>query len=149
MPLHRIFHHPSAFTQAEKQSLTERITEIYTGGAGLPPFYVVVLFISVNTEDFFVGGKTTDKFVRIVVQHLARQIPNKEGKKAFSDKYEAAIAPFIKDKGFDWEVATEEVPPDMWRENGLTPPAPNTPAEKEWFRLNRPAPYEGKSFLDL
>ena len=104
MPLHRIFHNPTAFTAAEKQALTERITALYTA-VGLPPFYVVVLFVPVEKDNFFVGGKTVDNFVRIVVQHLARQIPSKALKKNFSDKYEAALEPFIKAKGYDWEVS--------------------------------------------
>ena len=102
MPLHRIFHPPGAFTAAEKQALTDRITALYT--IRLPAFYVVVLFIPVEEDSFFVGGKATDKFIRVVVQHLARHYSNKELKKSFSDRYEAALAPFIKDKGYDWEV---------------------------------------------
>jgi len=80
MPLHRIFHPPSAFSSADKQALSERITTLYTD-VGLPAFYVVVLFTPIEKDSFYVGGKSTDKFVRIVVQHLARQIPTAEGKK--------------------------------------------------------------------
>jgi phenylpyruvate tautomerase PptA (4-oxalocrotonate tautomerase family) len=103
MPLHRIYHPLSAFSSTDKAALSERITELYVA-AGLPAFYVVVLFIPIDKESFFVGGKSTDKFVRIVAQHLARQIPTDEGKKKFVEKYENALAPFIKDKGYDWEV---------------------------------------------
>ncbi|UJR07850.1 hypothetical protein I4U23_012133 [Adineta vaga] len=140
MPLHRIYHPPSAFSAADKAALSESITALYTG-RGLPAFYVVVLFIPIESDSFFVGGKLTEKFIRIVVQHLARQIPTEEGKKVFSDKYENVIAPFIKEKGFDWEVHVEEVPSDMWRENGLIPPIKNPEMEKEWARLNKPIPY--------
>ncbi len=103
MPLHRIFHPPSAFSSSEKATLSERITAFYTE-VGLPAFYVVVLFIPIESDSFFVGGKSTDKFIRIIVQHLARQMPNEERKKQFSERYENTIAPFIKEKGYDWEV---------------------------------------------
>ncbi len=103
MPLHRIYHQPSAFSSTDKQTLSERITKLYTD-VGLPAFYVVVLFIPVEQESFFVGGKPTDNFVRVVIQHLARQIPDEERKRKFSENYENVLAPFIKDKGYDWEV---------------------------------------------
>ncbi|CAF0958276.1 unnamed protein product [Adineta steineri] len=131
MPLHRIYHPLSAFSTSDKQKISERITALYTD-VGLPAFYVVVLFTPVESESFFVSGKPTDKFVRVVVQHLARQIPNEEGKKQFSEKYENVLAPF---------VHVEEVPPDMWRENGLIPPIKFPEIEKEWARQNKPIPY--------
>ncbi|CAF1321892.1 unnamed protein product [Rotaria sordida] len=140
MPLHRIFHPLSAFSSSDKKALSERITALYTE-KGLPAFYVVVLFIPIESDSFFVGGKSTDKFVRIIVQHLARQLPDEERKKQFSERYENALAPFIKDKGYDWEVHVEEVSPDMWRENGLIPPIKIPEMEKEWARLNKPIPY--------
>jgi len=140
MPLHRIFHPPSLFSSEDKQQISERITAIYTK-AGLPAFYVVVLFIPIESESFYVGGVPRNNFVRIIAQHLARQLPNDELKQKFIDKYEEAYAPFIKDRGYDWEIHVEEVPSDMWRENGLIPPLKNPEAEKEWARLNRPVPY--------
>ncbi|CAF1456081.1 unnamed protein product [Adineta steineri] len=140
MPLHQIFHPVSAFSASDKQKLSERITAMYTN-IGLPAFYVVVLFKPVESESFFVGGKPTDKFVRIVVQHLAKQIPTEEGKKQFIDGYESILAPFIKEKGYDWEVHVEEVPPEMWRENGLIPPIKFPEIQNEWARQNKPIPY--------
>jgi hypothetical protein len=89
MPLHRIYHPASAFSSADKAALAEQITGLYTF-RGLPAFYV--------------GGKSTDNFIRIVSQHLARQLPNDEAKKQFSERFENVLAPFIKAKGYDWEV---------------------------------------------
>ncbi|OQV19459.1 hypothetical protein BV898_06450 [Hypsibius exemplaris] len=71
MPLHRIFHNPETFSPTAKEGLASTITNIYTD-RGLPPFYAVVLFLPLETDLFFVGGKATDQFVRFVVQHLAR-----------------------------------------------------------------------------
>jgi phenylpyruvate tautomerase PptA (4-oxalocrotonate tautomerase family) len=103
MPTHRIFHHKDAFSPAEKQTLAERITKVYTDG-GLPAFYTVVLYIPFEKESFFVGGQQTDKFVRIVVQHIARNFLDNAAAQNFLDRYEQALAPSIKEKGFDWEV---------------------------------------------
>lgn len=104
MPLHRIYHAAGAFTDEQQQGLAQAITDIYVEKVGLPPFYVVVLFVEVAKESFFIGGEPTDKFVRITVQHIARQFENDEQKKGFLDLYEGTIAPFIKERGFDWEV---------------------------------------------
>ena len=108
MPLHRIYHPPSAFSAADKAGLAEAITNLYTS-VGLPAFYVVVLYIPIENDSFYVGGKTTDKFIRVVSQHLARQIPDGAPKLAFMEKFEAVLAPFIKAKGFDWEVSDIDV----------------------------------------
>jgi hypothetical protein len=75
----------------------------------------------------------------------------------FFEGYEATLAPFIKDRGLDWEVkkrnkfnsillnifqiAVIESDANLWRENGLIPPLPNSKAEQEWGRLNKPVPY--------
>jgi hypothetical protein len=103
MPLHRIYHPPSAFSSTDKAALSECITTLYTS-RGLPAFYVVVLFIPIETDSFYVGGKQTNNFIRIISQHLARQFPDNEAKQRFMEKFDDVLAPFIKDKGFDWEV---------------------------------------------
>ncbi|KAH7696573.1 hypothetical protein AAVH_36354 [Aphelenchoides avenae] len=141
MPLHRIYHANGAFTDDQKQDLATAITDVYVS-RGLPAFYVVVLFVPLEKDSFFIGGKGTDKFVRITVQHLARHFDSKEQGRKFLDIYEAAIAKYIKEQGYDWEVSIELVDRDLWRENGLIPPPPNSEAEKEWKRLNKPVPYE-------
>jgi hypothetical protein len=57
-------------------------------------------------EDYFVSGKpNTEHFVRISVQHVARHMPMDIQRKRFFERYENALAPFIKEKGFDWEVS--------------------------------------------
>jgi phenylpyruvate tautomerase PptA (4-oxalocrotonate tautomerase family) len=103
MPLHRIYHPASAFSSADKAALAEQITGLYTF-RGLPAFYVDVLFIPIEKDSFYVGGESKENFIRIVSQHLARQLPNDEAKKQFSERFENVLAPFIKAKGYDWEV---------------------------------------------
>ncbi|OWA55508.1 hypothetical protein BV898_19893 [Hypsibius exemplaris] len=74
----------------------------------LPAFYVVVLFLPVEQGSLFLGGKSTDKFVRIVLQHLARHFLDRKSKRACFDMYERALASFIKTKGSDWEVSPSQ-----------------------------------------
>lgn len=103
MPLHLIYHPPTVFSTSDKQTISERITKIYVD-VGLPAFYAVVLFVPIESSSFYVGGKPRDNFIRIVVQHLARQIPSSEAKQKFSETYETVYTEFVKDKGYDWEV---------------------------------------------
>lgn len=70
MPLHRLYIPPNLYSAEDKAVIAESITKVY---AQLPAFYVVVLFIDIDKENYFVGGKRSDRFVRIAVQHIARQ----------------------------------------------------------------------------
>jgi len=77
MPLWRIFSNPATFTPAQKAALVASISAHYTSG-GLPAFYVVLLFLDVEPESFFVSGKPQDKFVRIAIEHIAYHQPKLE-----------------------------------------------------------------------
>jgi phenylpyruvate tautomerase PptA (4-oxalocrotonate tautomerase family) len=72
MPLHRLYVSPKIYSAEEKSAIADAITKVYSH---LPAFYVVVLFISVDKEDYYVGGRRSDNFVRISVEHMARQFP--------------------------------------------------------------------------
>ena len=88
------------------------------------------------------GGKTTNgRFVRIVTQHLARTGISSERMAQVVAAIEEAFAPYVRERGLDWEIHTEEMERDGWRENGIRPPMPDTDAEKLWVKLNRPVPY--------
>ena len=65
MPLHRIYVPPKLYSAEEKSAIGDAITKVYSM---LPAF-------SVDKEDFYVGGKRSDNFIRISVQHIARQFP--------------------------------------------------------------------------
>uniref|UniRef100_A0AC34RMD7 Tautomerase cis-CaaD-like domain-containing protein n=1 Tax=Panagrolaimus sp. JU765 TaxID=591449 RepID=A0AC34RMD7_9BILA len=143
MPLHQIYHPPGVFTDEEKENLAKNITELYASN-GLPKFYAVVLFLPVENQSFFVGGQKTEKFVRILVQHLARHFFSSKSAERFLNAYEKVLEPFIKDKGLDWEVNVTLADRDLWRENGISPPLPNTLAEKEWIKLNKAVVYDEK-----
>ncbi|KAJ6464963.1 putative oxalocrotonate tautomerase [Mycena sanguinolenta] len=101
MPLHRLFVPKGLYTPADKAALAQAITAVY---ASLPAFYVVVLFVELEAHDFFVGGKATERMVRISVEHVARNFSDDALKRRFMDRYETALAPFTKARGIDWEV---------------------------------------------
>jgi phenylpyruvate tautomerase PptA (4-oxalocrotonate tautomerase family) len=83
MPLWRIFSHPSTFSTEQRRGLAADITKFYSS-RGLPPFYVNVIFIDVTENQVWVGGEPKSNFVRIVIEQIARTLPNpetEEGKK--------------------------------------------------------------------
>lgn len=57
------------------------------------------------------------------------------------DGLEACWAPFIKDRGLDWEMHVEQHERELWRLQGLDAPLPNTEEEGLWVRENRAIPY--------
>jgi phenylpyruvate tautomerase PptA (4-oxalocrotonate tautomerase family) len=140
MPLWKIYHPVGAFTAEDKQALSGRITGLYRI---LPKFYVGVVFQEVARDSFYVGGKPVDNFVRIWIDHIARTLPNDEAKRRWLTMCDDALAPFVKQRGYDWEYHIDETSFDLWSIQGLRPPPPNSPAEKQWVADNRPGPYGG------
>src|SRR5579883_3341655 len=131
MPVWHIFHNDSAFTAADLQGLAEAITSLYD--SFLPKFYVNVLFHPIKTSNLYVGGRPTDKFVRIQVDHIARSIKDDvQERKRFLEHVALILKPYIQDKGLSWEFNVDETPFDLWTVNGLIPPAPASDAEARW-----------------
>ncbi|KAG7441660.1 uncharacterized protein BT62DRAFT_833173, partial [Guyanagaster necrorhizus] len=56
IPLHRFYVPPNLYSNEDKQALAKHITNLYAR-RGLPEFYVVVLFVEVPRQGYFVGGK--------------------------------------------------------------------------------------------
>ncbi|KAF9257489.1 hypothetical protein L218DRAFT_109856 [Marasmius fiardii PR-910] len=143
MPFHRFYVPRGLYTSEEKQAIAKAVTEVYTvkSPTPLPPFYVVVNFIDIEDGGFFVGGEKNNKFVRIVVHHLAIRVEETHMKRDFMNRYEAALSPWTKDKGIDWEVQVANQDPVFWNENGLQPPEYGSEAFKLWKDLDKPVPY--------
>ena len=139
MPLWKIYHPVGAYTREDKHALSKRITDIYSA-VPLPKFYVVVVFQEVPQDSFYVGGESVRNFVRIHVDHIARQMTSEAQKTKFLALVEGAIAPFIKDRGFEWELHVDETPFDLWTVQGIRPPRAGTEDEKRWIFENRPSP---------
>ncbi|KAJ7501920.1 putative oxalocrotonate tautomerase [Mycena galericulata] len=106
MPLHRFFTPKGLYSPEDKVAIARTVTGVYSQ---IPSFYVVVLFIELDSESFFVGGEATNKFLRIAVEHVARNFSNDTAKRQFMDRYEQALEPFTKGRGIDWEVQITDV----------------------------------------
>jgi phenylpyruvate tautomerase PptA (4-oxalocrotonate tautomerase family) len=142
MPTHYIYHPKGAFSDEDKKNISKSITDLYEV---LPKFYVVVLFVPMEKNDFYVGGEPTDNYVRIISVHLARQrsdgTTSDERYLEFVEKLKEVFRSFTIDRGFDYESHIEEIPRDGWRINGLKPPLAITQMEKECIKHNKAIPY--------
>jgi phenylpyruvate tautomerase PptA (4-oxalocrotonate tautomerase family) len=139
MPLWNIYHPVGAYSAQDRQEMARRITDIYI----IPRFYVGVLFHEQPKDSFFMGGEARDNFVRIRLDHFARHISTDvEWTAAWLKKADAALAPFIQQRGYDYELHVGETPRELWLIQGMRPPRPDTEAEKRWKSENRPTPFD-------
>ncbi|MFD6195353.1 tautomerase family protein [Mycobacteriaceae bacterium NPDC060252] len=140
MPLWTIYHTPNVFSDNEKSELAKSITEVYVT-VGLPRFYVVTVFKEIEPSDFYVGGEQTGTAVRIVVDHIARTLPDKAGRERITQYLGRVLAPHLDRVDVHWEFHIDETSEELWMINGLVPPPMNSDAEREWARTNRSSPY--------
>ncbi|KAJ3811304.1 putative oxalocrotonate tautomerase [Lentinula novae-zelandiae] len=101
MPFHRFYCSPNLYTREEKQAIAQTITKYY---AKLPPFLVLVSFIDVDKDSFYVGGEPNDRYLRINVQHSADPVQGYVVSRPWIEGYEKALEPFTKGKGIGWEL---------------------------------------------
>ncbi|OJJ66016.1 hypothetical protein ASPBRDRAFT_138832 [Aspergillus brasiliensis CBS 101740] len=148
MPDWRIYHPPEAFTDpGHREGLAEAITSIYTR-AGLPAFYVVVLFIEMPAGTMYRAGISCSAngvkpFVRLTFSHIARHFPPGESpmRTRFMNTLHETLKPHIADKGYNWEVNGEELEREFVHVNGFRIPPTGSEDEKRWFRDNEPSPW--------
>jgi phenylpyruvate tautomerase PptA (4-oxalocrotonate tautomerase family) len=138
MPLWKIYHPVGAFTAEDKHAFAQTITDLY-GRLPLPRFYVNVIFQEIPSDSFYIGGEPVGNFIRLSIEHIARTTPDDQ-KAWWLELTNEAIAPFVKDRGFNWEFHIDETPFDLWSIQGYRPPPADSEDEKRWARENKPSP---------
>jgi phenylpyruvate tautomerase PptA (4-oxalocrotonate tautomerase family) len=140
MPLWKVYHPVGAFSAEDKNILSKRVTDVYAK-VPIPRFYVVFIFEEIAKGSCFVGGEQHDKFVRFKVDHIARTLPGPVYREWWMRTLDEAIAPFVKDKGYDWEISVDETPCDLWSLQGELAPPFESVAEKKWVKENKASSY--------
>lgn len=140
MPMWQIYHPENAYTDADKQEIAQKITGMYE--SFLPRFYVNVFFHAVPKTSFYIGGEPTGDFVRVVIEHIARSITDPAQQQQFLKGCAHILKPYVSDRGYRWELHVDETPFELWTVNGFKPPKPNTPAEIQWRKENKPSAYD-------
>ena len=141
MPLWSIYHTPGTFTADEKRELATRITDHYHQ-VGLPRFYVVTAFHEVTPDNLFVGGEPTPVGVRVVIDHIARRLPDEQSRRRVAGWVNEIMRPFLeRHEHLHWEFHVAETSADLWMINGLVPPPPGSAAEQRWAKDNLALPY--------
>jgi phenylpyruvate tautomerase PptA (4-oxalocrotonate tautomerase family) len=140
MPLWKVYTPAGAYSPEDKKAIAETITSVYAQ-VPIPKFYVVVVFEEVPPGDLFVGGVMNAKFVRFKVDQIARTLPGPVIREWWIRTLGNVLAPFVKDRGFDWEISIDETPFDLWSLQGELPPPFESVGEKRWVAENRASPY--------
>lgn len=140
MPLWKIYHPVGAYTPEDKHQFAETITNLYAQ-VPIPRFYVVTIFEEVAADSFYVSGKSHGKFVRLKIDHMARTLPTKAIRDWWIRSADNLIVPWVKDRGYDWEITIDELPADLWSLQGETPPPFESVGEKRWIEENKASPY--------
>lgn len=140
MPLWKVYHPAGAYTAEDKKGLAESITSMYTS-IPIPGFYVVFIYEEVPEGNLFVSGKPHNKFVRFKIDHMARTLHGRVMREWWVRTIDSKIVPYVKDRGFDWEITIDELPADLWSLQGEIPPPFESAAEKRWVKEDRSSPY--------
>jgi phenylpyruvate tautomerase PptA (4-oxalocrotonate tautomerase family) len=140
MPLWKIHHPVGAYTPADKKEFAEAITRVYEA-VPIPRFYVVVIFEEVAADSFYVSGEPHDRFVRLQIDQMARTLPGPVIREWWVRNLDQVIAPWVRDRGYDWEFTITEPPADLWSLQGEIPPPFESVAEKRWIQENKATPY--------
>ena len=140
MPFWKIYQPVGAYTAEDKKKLSQNITKVYTT-IPIPAFYVVIIFEDVAKDSLFVGGEPHNKFVRFKIDHIARTLPGPVLREWWIRTLDQVIAPFVKDRGYDWEISIDETPADLWSLQGDLAPPFESVGEKRWVKENKASHY--------
>lgn len=149
MPLWQFFSAPGALGADERLALAQGITKLYTEGFGLPNFYTNVLFHEVADDSFLIGGAPRADFVRITVDHIARNSESVREQFGLGEDVDLGatwlqaikpvLDPQIAERGLHWELHVDETPKEYWYIDGQIPPEAWSDEEADWS----PAASEG------
>lgn len=140
MPLWKIYAPAGAYSDEDKHALSEAITTMYAQ-VPIPKFYVVTVFEEIPAGSLYVGGVKHDRFVRFKVDQIARTIPGPVVREWWIKTLDKIVAPWVGDRGYDWEISIDETPFDLWSLQGQIPPPFESIAEKRWVKENAATPY--------
>jgi hypothetical protein len=101
----------------------------------------VFIYEEMAKDSCFVGGEPNNKFVRFKIDHIARTLPGSVLREWWIRTLDTVIAPYVKDKGYDWEISVDETPVDLWSLQGEIAPPFESVAEKRWVKENKASPY--------
>ena len=72
---------------------------------------------------------------------MARTLPGPILREWWVKAVDQLIAPYVRDRGYDWEVTIDEVPADLWSLQVEISPPFESHAEKRWVKENKASPY--------
>ncbi|EQB50528.1 hypothetical protein CGLO_10023 [Colletotrichum gloeosporioides Cg-14] len=120
----------------EKQRIAEGMAAIYTG-AGLPAFYCHAHFLEFAADSIYTAGAPSSGVATVAIYHIAGVFDKPEMEQTFLAAFDDVVRPVFKAKGITWESGVYESRRELWRVNGVAPPARLSEMEKRWFEEGR------------
>ncbi|MGQ0465529.1 MAG: tautomerase family protein [Sporichthyaceae bacterium] len=136
MPLWKIYHPTGAYTEEDKKEFSAAVTSMYAK-VPIPEFYVVCIFEEMPPATIFVGGERDDNFVRIKVDQIARTMAGGVVRDWWVHTLDNLYAPWVRDRGYNWELSIDETPFDLWTLQGIIPPPFESAGEQRWIKENK------------
>ncbi|KAH0438163.1 hypothetical protein CcaCcLH18_03430 [Colletotrichum camelliae] len=127
---------PNLLTATEKQRIAEGMAAIYTS-AGLPAFYCHAHFLEFAADSVYTAGAPSSDVATVAIYHIAGVFDKPEMEQAFLAAFDDVVRPVFKAKGITWESGVYESRRELWRVNGVAPPARLSEMERKWFREGR------------
>ncbi|MCJ1391670.1 hypothetical protein MMC18_004535 [Xylographa bjoerkii] len=124
-------------------ALVANIVPLYVG-AGLPGFFVNILFVAVDDESFHVSGKLNNDILHIAIEHIAIHQPKFEDDVAknrvwLCNMIDKMLKSHIAAQGhLGWEYSVYETPRDLRKMNAFMAPENGSKEMKIWQRENKP-----------
>lgn len=145
MPLWKVHYPKGVYDAQDRQAFAARVTDLYAeSGVKLPRFYVSVMFHEFAPDEFFMGGEPAERFVRIIIDQIARQTPEPERRKRWMGMVNRWMAPFLEERGLHSEIHIDNTPTEFWTIDGILPPPAGSADERRWAEENKPSPLVGE-----
>ena len=140
MPMWHVHCPRDVYNPRDKRDFAGRVTDLYVDRAGLPRFYVVVRFHEYDPDSLFVGGEPRSDFVRIWMDHIARETTDPDRRRAWMSTVNRQLAPLLSGRGLHSEIHVDDTPMEFWTIDGHFPPPAGSAEERRWAKENRPSP---------
>ena len=85
------------------------------------------------------GREVARQVVRLKIDHMARTLPTPAIRKWWIAAADELITPWVKDRGYDWEITIDELPADLWSLQGEVRRRSNPSARSAGSRRTRRA----------
>ncbi|EPE35488.1 hypothetical protein GLAREA_11187 [Glarea lozoyensis ATCC 20868] len=141
MPLLKFYTVTNQLTPEEKADLAQVLTARYA--QIMPDFFVNIMFHELPAHDFYISERPNPgNFIRLTLEHIAVNWDEKntqelERANKFLDFVGEVLGDRFEGRGWMYEYSILQTSRELWRVQGLTPPAIGSEDMKVWEKAGR------------